>query len=321
MGNARNIAFWVVLFLLILALFNLFSGGQSTMSSSSISYSEFVDRVNSGDVASATLDGEKVLFRGSDGQNYVTVKPEDAEITQLLIENNVPVQARPQEQSGFTTLLMTFLPFLLIIGLWIYFMNRMQGGGRGGAMGFGKSRAKLLTEKHGRVTFDDVAGIDEAKDELEEIVEFLRNPQKFSRLGGKIPKGALLVGPPGTGKTLLARAIAGEAGVPFFTISGSDFVEMFVGVGASRVRDMFEQAKKNAPCIVFIDEIDAVGRSRGVGYGGGNDEREQTLNQLLVEMDGFEANEGIIIVAATNRPDVLDPALLRPGRFDRQVQV
>ena len=200
-------------------------------------------------------------------------------------------------------------------------MNRMQGGGRGGAMGFGKSRAKLLTEKHGRVTFDDVAGIDEAKEELEEIVEFLRNPQKFSRLGGKIPKGALLVGPPGTGKTLLARAIAGEAGVPFFTISGSDFVEMFVGVGASRVRDMFEQAKKNAPCIVFIDEIDAVGRSRGVGYGGGNDEREQTLNQLLVEMDGFEANEGIIIVAATNRPDVLDPALLRPGRFDRQVQV
>ncbi len=216
---------------------------------------------------------------------------------------------------------MTFLPFLILIGVWIYFMNRMQGGGRGGAMGFGKSKAKLLTEKHGRVTFDDVAGIDEAKEELEEIVEFLRNPQKFSRLGGKIPKGALLVGPPGTGKTLLARAIAGEAGVPFFTISGSDFVEMFVGVGASRVRDMFEQAKKNAPCIVFIDEIDAVGRSRGVGYGGGNDEREQTLNQLLVEMDGFEANEGIIIVAATNRPDVLDPALLRPGRFDRQVQV
>ncbi len=209
----------------------------------------------------------------------------------------------------------------MLIGVWFFFMNRMQGGGRGGAMGFGKSRAKLLTEKQGRVTFDDVAGIDEAKEELEEIVEFLRNPQKFSRLGGKIPKGALLVGPPGTGKTLLARAIAGEAGVPFFTISGSDFVEMFVGGGASRVRDMFEQAKKNAPCIVFIDEIDAVGRSRGVGYGGGNDEREQTLNQLLVEMDGFEANEGIIIVAATNRPDVLDPALLRPGRFDRQVTV
>ncbi len=321
MGNARNIAFWVVLFLLILALFNLFSGGQSTMSSRSISYSEFVSAVERGEVNSATVDGEKVMFRGNDGQDYVTIIPQGTEVTERLIQNDVTVNARPQEQSGFTTLLMTFLPFLLLIGVWIYFMNRMQGGGRGGAMGFGKSRAKLLTEKHGRVTFDDVAGIDEAKDELEEIVEFLRNPQKFSRLGGKIPKGALLVGPPGTGKTLLARAIAGEAGVPFFTISGSDFVEMFVGVGASRVRDMFEQAKKNAPCIVFIDEIDAVGRSRGVGYGGGNDEREQTLNQLLVEMDGFEANEGIIIVAATNRPDVLDPALLRPGRFDRQVQV
>ncbi len=321
MGNARNIAFWVVLFLLILALFNLFSGGQSTMSSRSLSYSEFVTRVEAGDVSTVTLDGEKVMFRGADGQDYVTIVPQGTEVTERLLSNNVIVNARPQEQSGFTTLLMTFLPFLLLIGVWIYFMNRMQGGGRGGAMGFGKSKAKLLTEKHGRVTFDDVAGIDEAKEELEEIVEFLRNPQKFSRLGGKIPKGALLVGPPGTGKTLLARAIAGEAGVPFFTISGSDFVEMFVGVGASRVRDMFEQAKKNAPCIVFIDEIDAVGRSRGVGYGGGNDEREQTLNQLLVEMDGFEANEGIIIVAATNRPDVLDPALLRPGRFDRQVQV
>ena len=214
-----------------------------------------------------------------------------------------------------------WLPFLVIIGIWIFLMNRMQGGGRGGAMGFGKSKAKLLTEKHGKVTFNDVAGIDEAKDELEEIVDFLKDPQKFGRLGGKIPKGALLVGPPGTGKTLLARAIAGEAGVPFFTISGSDFVEMFVGVGASRVRDMFDQAKKNAPCIVFIDEIDAVGRHRGAGYGGGNDEREQTLNQLLVEMDGFEANEGVILIAATNRPDVLDPALLRPGRFDRQVQV
>ena len=321
MGNARNIAFWVVLFLLILALFNLFSGGQNTMSSRSLSYSEFVQRVESGDVSTVTLDGEKVMFRGGDGQDYITIVPQGTEVTERLLNNKVTVNARPQEQSGFTTLLMTFLPFLLLIGVWIYFMNRMQGGGKGGAMGFGKSKAKLLTEKHGRVTFDDVAGIDEAKEELEEIVEFLRNPQKYSRLGGKIPKGALLVGPPGTGKTLLARAIAGEAGVPFFTISGSDFVEMFVGVGASRVRDMFEQAKKNAPCIVFIDEIDAVGRSRGVGYGGGNDEREQTLNQLLVEMDGFEANEGIIIVAATNRPDVLDPALLRPGRFDRQVQV
>jgi cell division protease FtsH len=321
LGNARNIAFWVVLFLLILALFNLFSGGQSTMSSQQISYSDFIERVEADEVSSVTLDGERVLFRGEDGRNYVTIRPDGADITDRLIDNEITVNAKPQEQSGFTTILMTFLPFLLLIGVWIYFMNRMQGGGRGGAMGFGKSRAKLLTEKHGRVTFDDVAGIDEAKEELEEIVEFLRNPQKFSRLGGKIPKGALLVGPPGTGKTLLARAIAGEAGVPFFTISGSDFVEMFVGVGASRVRDMFEQAKKNAPCIVFIDEIDAVGRSRGVGYGGGNDEREQTLNQLLVEMDGFEANEGVIIVAATNRPDVLDPALLRPGRFDRQVQV
>ena len=249
------------------------------------------------------------------------MRPDDTTLTQRLLDSDIPVEAQPQQQSGFMSTLMLWLPFLLLIGVWIYFMNRMQGGGKGGAMGFGKSKAKLLTEKQGRVTFDDVAGIDEAKDDLEEIVEFLRNPQKFSRLGGKIPKGALLVGPPGTGKTLLARAVAGEAGVPFFTISGSDFVEMFVGVGASRVRDMFEQAKKNAPCIVFIDEIDAVGRSRGVGYGGGNDEREQTLNQLLVEMDGFEANEGIIIVAATNRPDVLDPALLRPGRFDRQVQV
>ncbi len=321
MGNARNIAFWVVLFLLILALFNLFSGGQSTISSRSVSYSDFVRSVDNGEVASATLDGEKILFRGSDGKDYVTIQPKGTDISTRLIDKNVTVVVKPQEQSGFSSIIMTFLPFLLLIGVWIYFMNRMQGGGKGGAMGFGKSRAKLLTEKQGRVTFDDVAGIDEAKEELEEIVEFLRNPQKFSRLGGQIPKGALLVGPPGTGKTLLARAIAGEAGVPFFNISGSDFVEMFVGVGASRVRDMFEQAKKNAPCIVFIDEIDAVGRSRGAGYGGGNDEREQTLNQLLVEMDGFEANEGVIILAATNRRDVLDPALLRPGRFDRQVQV
>ena len=321
MGNARNIVFWVVLFLLVLALFNVFSGSSGTMQSQSRSYSDFVSAVENGAVSSVTLDGERAMFRGADGKDYVAILPSDAEVTALLIEKNIPIKAEPQEQSGLQTFLVGLVPFILLIGVWIYFMNRMQGGGKGGAMGFGKSRAKLLTEKHGRVTFDDVAGIDEAKEELEEIVEFLRNPQKFSRLGGKIPKGALLVGPPGTGKTLLARAIAGEAGVPFFTISGSDFVEMFVGVGASRVRDMFEQAKKNAPCIVFIDEIDAVGRSRGVGYGGGNDEREQTLNQLLVEMDGFEANEGIIIVAATNRPDVLDPALLRPGRFDRQIQV
>lgn len=321
MGNARNFAFWIVLFLLMIMLFNMFSTGQNTSSARSVTYSDFIDRVENNQVSRVTIDGERLVFVGSDGQQYSTIRPDDTGLTQRLLDAGVPVEARPQQQSGFLSTLMLWLPFLLLIGVWIYFMNRMQGGGKGGAMGFGKSKAKLLTEKHGRVTFDDVAGIDEAKDELEEIVEFLRTPQKFSRLGGKIPKGALLVGPPGTGKTLLARAIAGEAGVPFFTISGSDFVEMFVGVGASRVRDMFEQAKKNAPCIVFIDEIDAVGRSRGVGYGGGNDEREQTLNQLLVEMDGFEANEGIIIVAATNRPDVLDPALLRPGRFDRQVQV
>ncbi|MDX1742421.1 MAG: ATP-dependent zinc metalloprotease FtsH [Ruegeria sp.] len=321
MGNARNIAFWVVLFLLILALFNFFSGQGGTLQSNERTYSDFVSAVESGDVKNVTVDGEQIRYTTESGASYVTIKPGDAEVTKLLLDENIPFQAVKQQQSGFQSFLITLLPFLLLIGVWVYFMNRMQGGGKGGAMGFGKSKAKMLTEKHGRVTFDDVAGIDEAKEELEEIVEFLRNPQKFSRLGGKIPKGALLVGPPGTGKTLLARAIAGEAGVPFFTISGSDFVEMFVGVGASRVRDMFEQAKKNAPCIVFIDEIDAVGRHRGAGYGGGNDEREQTLNQLLVEMDGFEANEGVIILAATNRKDVLDPALLRPGRFDRNVTV
>ncbi|MBS0573962.1 MAG: ATP-dependent zinc metalloprotease FtsH [Proteobacteria bacterium] len=325
MGNARNIAFWVVLLVLILALFNLFSGNQATFNARTLSYSDFIRKVDGGEVKSVDMDGEQLIVHTADGGQWVTIKPSGEELnTQLvdkLISKNVEVKAEKQTQSSFFSLLSVWLPFIVLIGVWVFFMNRMQGGGKGGAMGFGKSRAKLLTEKQGRVTFDDVAGIDEAKEELEEIVEFLRNPQKFSRLGGKIPKGALLVGPPGTGKTLLARAIAGEAGVPFFTISGSDFVEMFVGVGASRVRDMFEQAKKNAPCIVFIDEIDAVGRSRGVGFGGGNDEREQTLNQLLVEMDGFEANEGIIIVAATNRRDVLDPALLRPGRFDRQIHV
>ena len=321
MSNNRNIAFWLVLFLLIVVLFNVFSSGTSSLQSREISYSDFVASVERGEVATVILDGENIRFKGGDNVEYVTVRPADTNVTDLLIANQVVVRAEKQEQSLFQSFIMSILPFLLLIGVWIYFMNRMQGGGRGGAMGFGKSRDKLLTEKQGRVTFDDVAGIDEAKEELEEIVEFLRNPQKFSKLGGKIPRGALLVGPPGTGKTLLARAIAGEAGVPFFTISGSDFVEMFVGVGASRVRDMFEQAKKNAPCIVFIDEIDAVGRNRGAGYGGGNDEREQTLNQLLVEMDGFEENEGVIILAATNRRDVLDPALLRPGRFDRQVNV
>ena len=321
MGNNRNIAFWVVLFLLIVVLFNVFSTGSSSMQSREVPFSEFVKNVSGGEIRAVTLDGERVRFTGPDNREQFTIRPGDADVTSLLIANDVVIRAEQQETSGFQSFLMTVFPFLLLIGVWIYFMNRMQGGGRGGAMGFGKSKAKLLTEKQGRVTFDDVAGIDEAKEELEEIVEFLRNPQKFSKLGGKIPTGALLVGPPGTGKTLLARAIAGEAGVPFFTISGSDFVEMFVGVGASRVRDMFEQAKKNAPCIVFIDEIDAVGRNRGSGYGGGNDEREQTLNQLLVEMDGFEANEGVIILAATNRRDVLDPALLRPGRFDRTVNV
>ncbi|PTV93866.1 membrane protease FtsH catalytic subunit [Rhodobacter aestuarii] len=321
MGNARNLAFWALLFVLILVLFNLLGNGQGPLNSKQVSYSEFIAAVDKGEVKSVQLDGEDVRYQDSDGENFATVKPESDEIAEHLIAKGVSVDVVKQEQSGLMSILGVWLPFLVMIGLWIFFMNRMQGGGKGGAMGFGKSKAKLLTEKHGRVTFDDVAGIDEAKEELEEIVEFLRNPQKFSRLGGKIPKGALLVGPPGTGKTLLARAIAGEAGVPFFTISGSDFVEMFVGVGASRVRDMFDQAKKNAPCILFIDEIDAVGRARGVGIGGGNDEREQTLNQLLVEMDGFEANEGIIIIAATNRKDVLDPALLRPGRFDRQIHV
>ena len=321
LGNTRNIAFWIVLFLLLIALFNVFSSGRNLSSSQEISFSEFMNQVEKGNVSSVRLDGEKISVKDTSGNIYQVIQPAGASVVNQLQEAGVEIQAIKQEKSGLISSLSLWLPFILIIGIWIFLMNRMQGGGRGGAMGFGKSKAKLLTEKHGKVTFNDVAGIDEAKDELEEIVEFLKDPQKFGRLGGKIPKGALLVGPPGTGKTLLARAIAGEAGVPFFTISGSDFVEMFVGVGASRVRDMFDQAKKNAPCIVFIDEIDAVGRHRGAGYGGGNDEREQTLNQLLVEMDGFETNEGVILIAATNRPDVLDPALLRPGRFDRQVQV
>ena len=311
--------------MVLYALFQLFSNTQSSSDATGVTYSQFIESVEGGKVAEVELDGESITVLTKDGTRYVTIQPraamESDALTNQLIDAGVNVRVAPQEQSGFLSAISLWLPFLVLIGVWIFFMNRMQGGGRGGAMGFGKSKAKLLNERSGRVTFDDVAGIDEAKDELEEIVEFLRDPQKFSRLGGKIPTGALLVGPPGTGKTLLARAIAGEAGVPFFTISGSDFVEMFVGVGASRVRDMFEQAKKNAPCIVFIDEIDAVGRHRGAGYGGGNDEREQTLNQLLVEMDGFEANEGVIILAATNRRDVLDPALLRPGRFDRQVDV
>ena len=322
MGNIKNFAFWAVLFLLVFALFNLMNSGSPLGGNTTeITYSEFIRQAEAGNVQYVTVDGEKLIVSGSDGKSYYTINPRDDQMTDRLLNAGVEIRGEPQESGGLSVFLMNILPFLLLIGVWFFFMNRMQGGGRGGAMGFGKSKAKLLTEASGKVTFDDVAGIDEAKEELEEIVEFLRNPQKFSKLGGRIPTGALLVGLPGTGKTLLARAIAGEAGVPFFTISGSDFVEMFVGVGASRVRDMFEQAKKNSPCIVFIDEIDAVGRHRGAGYGGGNDEREQTLNQLLVEMDGFEENDGVIIVAATNRRDVLDPALLRPGRFDREVQV
>jgi cell division protease FtsH len=279
--------------------------------------------VKSGAVKEVMIEGNNLRGRTREGDVISSYMPDGADVVSSLSQYDVRIDARPDESNmpGFFSVLVSWFPMLLFIGVWIFFMRQMQGGGKGGAMGFGKSRAKLLTEHSGRITFEDVAGIDEAKTELEEVVEFLKDPGKFQRLGGKIPKGVLLVGPPGTGKTLLARAIAGEANVPFFTISGSDFVEMFVGVGASRVRDMFEQGKKNAPCIIFIDEIDAVGRHRGAGVGGGNDEREQTLNQMLVEMDGFEANEGVILIAATNRPDVLDPALLRPGRFDRQVVV
>ena len=325
MGNNKNIAFWVVLFLLMIAVFQVIGGNSSTKASNEIPYSQAIESIEKGDVKSAEIDGENLTITLSANnarlKSIIPNWPFNEGAIETLLDNKVEIEAIKQQESGLASFLQYLLPFVLIVGVWIFFMNRMQGGGKGGAMGFGKSKAKLLNQNEDRKTFDDVAGIDEAKEELEEIVEFLRNPQKFSRLGGQIPKGALLIGPPGTGKTLLARAIAGEAGVPFFTISGSDFVEMFVGVGASRVRDMFEQAKKNAPCIVFIDEIDAVGRHRGAGPGGGNDEREQTLNQLLVEMDGFSANEGVILLAATNRPDVLDPALKRPGRFDRQVQV
>jgi cell division protease FtsH len=321
LGNVKNLAFWAILLLLLVTLFSVFQDGSATNAGSQRSFSEFLNSVEQKEVAEVVIDGENISWKTNDNARFTTVQPEGVDIVGDLHASGVKIKVEPQERGGLLSTLGFWLPMLIVFGIWIFFLNRMQGGGRGGAMGFGKSKAKLLTERTGKVTFDDVAGIDEAKEELEEIVEFLRDPQKYTRLGGKIPKGALLVGPPGTGKTLLARAIAGEAAVAFFTISGSDFVEMFVGVGASRVRDMFEQAKKNAPCIVFIDEIDAVGRHRGAGYGGGNDEREQTLNQLLVEMDGFEANEGVILIAATNRPDVLDPALLRPGRFDRQVQV
>ncbi len=322
MNFGRNLALWVIIALLVFALFNLFQGASQRNTQSSLAFSDFMTSVQSGDVRDVTIQGQSINGHYRNGQTFQTYAPDDPTLVSNLIKQGVRISAVPSDEGSPTlfSILLSWFPMLLLIGVWIFFMRQMQGGG-GKAMGFGKSKARLLTEKTGRVTFDDVAGIDEAKQELEEIVDFLKDPQKFQRLGGKIPKGCLLVGPPGTGKTLLARAIAGEANVPFFTISGSDFVEMFVGVGASRVRDMFEQGKKNAPCIIFIDEIDAVGRHRGAGLGGGNDEREQTLNQLLVEMDGFESNEGVILIAATNRPDVLDPALLRPGRFDRQITV
>ena len=319
---SKNVILWIIIGLLLIVLFNLFQGTSPNKNNAKISFSDFIAATESGTVSEVNISGNNVTGFLNDGRSFTTYAPNYPNLVDKLNEYGVKISAEPSERSmhPLLSVLLSWFPMLLLIGVWIFFMRQMQSGG-GKAMGFGKSKAKLLNEAVGKVTFDDVAGIDEAKQELEEVVEFLKDPQKFSRLGGKIPRGALLVGPPGTGKTLLARAIAGEANVPFFSISGSDFVEMFVGVGASRVRDMFDQGKKNAPCIVFIDEIDAVGRHRGAGLGGGNDEREQTLNQLLVEMDGFEANAGVIIIAATNRPDVLDPALLRPGRFDRQITV
>lgn len=321
---SRNLAVWIFIIILLIALFSFFNGNPGMQADQEIRYSEFLEAVDAREVNDVVIQGPRIEGHYKDGgREFFTLAPSnDDSLVETLRNGGVSFKVEEYDRGAKSLLeiIFSWFPFLLLIGVWIFFMRQMQGGG-GKAMGFGKSKAKLLTEKMGRVTFDDVAGVDEAKNELEEVVEFLRDPQKFQRLGGKIPRGCLLVGPPGTGKTLLARAIAGEANVPFFTISGSDFVEMFVGVGASRVRDMFEQGKKNAPCIIFIDEIDAVGRHRGAGLGGGNDEREQTLNQLLVEMDGFETNEGVILIAATNRPDVLDPALLRPGRFDRQVVV
>lgn len=321
MKPPRNLIFWAIVAFLLLALVNIFRDGLPDSSRERLSYSDLLLAVDAGRVESVVIRGETVYGTLEGNRTFQTFVPDDPNLVPSLIDAGVAVEARPPESvNPVFSILLSWFPMLLLIGVWIFFMRQMQGGG-GRAMSFGKSRARLLGEKQGRVTFADVAGVEEAKQELEEVVEFLRDPQKFQRLGGRIPKGVLLIGPPGTGKTLLARAIAGEAGVPYFTISGSDFVEMFVGVGASRVRDMFEQGKKQAPCIIFVDELDAVGRHRGAGLGGGNDEREQTLNQLLVEMDGFESNEGVILISATNRPDVLDPALLRPGRFDRQVVV
>ena len=315
----KNLALWLVISLMMILLFNLFNKPKPT--SERLNYSEFITAVDTGKVSSVTIQGNDIIGKFSDGKEFRSFKPGDANLTTMLLEKKIAVSARPEEEKvSWFSIFISWFPLILLVGVWIFFMRQMQAGG-GKAMSFGKSRAKLLTEAQGKITFEDVAGIEEAKEELEEIISFLKDPKKFTKLGGRIPKGVLLMGPPGTGKTLLARAIAGEAGVPFFSISGSDFVEMFVGVGASRVRDLFVQGKKSAPCIIFIDEIDAVGRHRGAGLGGGHDEREQTLNQLLVEMDGFESNEGVILIAATNRPDVLDPALLRPGRFDRQVVV
>jgi cell division protease FtsH len=318
---AKNIILWVVIAVVLISVFNSFGPPQT--GAQPLSYSEFIDNVRHGGVRDVVIAGRTIHGVTQNGDKFTTYSPEDPALVGDLLENKVVIQARPQEQqSVLMQIFISWFPMLLLIGVWIFFMRQMQGGGGGrGAMSFGKSRARMLTEDQVKITFNDVAGVEEAKEEVSELVEFLRDPSKFQKLGGKIPRGVLMIGSPGTGKTLLAKAIAGEAKVPFFTISGSDFVEMFVGVGASRVRDMFEQAKKHAPCIIFIDEIDAVGRHRGAGLGGGHDEREQTLNQLLVEMDGFEGNEGVIVVAATNRPDVLDPALLRPGRFDRQVVV
>ena len=321
--NFRNLAMWAVIIVLTIGLYNMFKNPQRSVDQgNNIIFSEFLDEVDNGRIVQVEIQGNNIKGVLSNGDSFTTYSPNDPNLIQKLTDRGVSISAAPLDEKmpSLFGVLLSWFPMLLLIAVWIFFMRQMQGG-KGGAMGFGRSKAKLMNEVKGKVTFNDVAGVEEAKEEVEEVVEFLRDPRKFSRLGGKIPRGCLLVGPPGTGKTLLARAIAGEAGVPFFTISGSDFVEMFVGVGASRVRDMFEQGKKHSPCIIFIDEIDAVGRSRGAGLGGGNDEREQTLNQLLVEMDGFDTNEGVIIIAATNRPDVLDPALLRPGRFDRQVVV
>ncbi len=315
----KNIALWMVISLVFVLLYHLFN--QPKTMAGSLIFSDFISQVEKGQVTEVTIQGENISGKATDGKVFKTYMPKDTQLVPLLKEKNVRITAKPLDDSPwYMNLLISWFPMLLLIGIWIFFMRQMQSGG-GKAMAFGKSRARLVTDKSKKVTFADVAGVDEAKAELEEVIDFLRDPKKYTRLGGRIPKGLLLVGQPGTGKTLLARAIAGEADVPFLSISGSDFVEMFVGVGASRVRDLFNQGKKNAPCIIFIDEIDAVGRHRGAGLGGGHDEREQTLNQLLVEMDGFESNEGVILVSATNRPDVLDPALLRPGRFDRQVMV